>query len=230
MKKRNKYYIRDKEYKSLCKKLCDNQQAQRDLGWIELETPIFIGYRAKLEPRQDIQNRDDAWVFWDICNSLSTTEFARKIDQFHWNVKKKRNQFVDMRRPHIKGISESVYNSIPPQIQKYFKLDEHYSRYPYYYCDVPNFYWEIVYEKEYRTKVRRIDSDLKREESEIRRRIDFDFYNENNHMSGSPSWFRRRLNKSQKAKSKQTLYNIMYNGDEDATFEDNYKSASWLWW
>lgn len=230
MKKRNKYYIRDKEYKSLCKKLCDNQQAQRDLGWIELETPIFIGYRAKLEPRQDIQNRDDAWVFWDISKNLSTTEFARKIEHFHWNVKKKRNWFVEMKKPHIKSISESVYNSIPPQIQKYFKLDEHYYRYPCYYCDVPNFYWEIVYEKEYRTKVRRIDSDLKKEESEIRRRIDFDFYNENNHMSGSPSWFRRRLNKSQKAKSKQTLYNIIYNGDEDATFEDNYKSANWLWW
>ena len=84
MKKRNKYYTKEKEFIRLNKELDKNYQAQKDLGWIELDIPIFIGYEAYLEPREDIQNREDAWVFWEICQGLGTKTFAKKIKYFDW--------------------------------------------------------------------------------------------------------------------------------------------------
>ena len=37
------------------------------------------------------------------------------------------------------------------------------------------------------------------------------------------------LNKTQRAKSKQTLYKITHI-EGDFVFEDNYKNAAWLYW
>ncbi len=230
MKKRNKFFLNEKEYLHLKRSLSDNFDAQINLGWVDLQQPQFIGFTAKLEPRQDIQNRDDAWVFLYICRNFGTIRFARKIEYFDWNRRKKSPHPFLMNKPHIRGINSSIYFNLPSQIQKYFRLDLlSNSRGNYYYCDVPNFYWDIVYEKTYKTKVKVIDEILLQEESEIKSRISSKFHNRDSKMSNAPKHFRKSLNRSQRAKSKQVLYNIFYK-DMDQEFEDNYRGAAWLWW
>ena len=229
MKKRNKFYLKDKEYIRLKKDLRKNHDAQYALGWIELTQPKFIGYTAKLEPRSDIQNREDDWVFWTICQYASTSFFARKIDLFEWNNKRRKNRAVN--KPYIHNISEYVYLSLDPQVRKYFREDTYSSSRwgKWYFCIVPSFYWEIAYEKEYQTKVRLFDEVLLQEESEIKSKIRNKFYKEHQVMSNAPKHFRKSLNQKQRTMSKETLYNIVYR-DKDVEFTDNYKGANWLWW
>ena len=65
--------------------------------------------------------------------------------------------------------------------------------------------------------------------SEINRRIDFKFYNEEHGMyHTAPKWYRKMKNRIQRAKSKQTLYRTINTGD-DYSFEDNYKDCPWYW-
>ena len=65
---------------------------------------------------------------------------------------------------------------------------------------------------------------------EINRKFLYKFYNEDyGHRYSAPKWFRKMLNKTQRAKSKQTLYKIV-NIEGDYIFDDNYKDAAWLYW
>lgn len=229
MKKRNKKLLKEKDYIRLKNKLCSNYEAQSNLGWIELPTPEFIGYQAKLEPRKDIQNRDDDWIFWTICENFGTICSARRINLFDWNAKRRSN-YVPMTRPHIRTINQSTYLTLPPQVQKYFKEDSHYTRFGIcYYCIVPDFYWEIKYEKDYRTKVRIFDEILQQEESELESKLMNDFYDYDQTCRYAPKSFRKILNREQRAKSKQILYKIQF-VDSELEFEDNYRDAAWWYW
>jgi hypothetical protein len=237
MKKRNKHYLKEKEFIRLKKALEENNTAQFNLGWVELDNPIFIGYNAYLEPRPDIQNRDDAWVFWTICQNLGTVSFAKKIEYFDWE-KRKSKSFIQYDKPRICAIDESTYLSIDPQIRKWFTNEIEFSDKEYdrwrkwgksYYCKIPNFFFEIKYEKVFRTRVKIFDSVLKQEEAEIEDILYSKFYYENRRYSNAPKYFRKNLNRSQRYKSKQKLHNVIYNG-KDPDFEDNYKGANWLWW
>jgi len=231
--RRNKHWSREKEFIRLEKQLEENWEAQKNLGYIELPEPIFLGYNAKLQPRADIQNREDDWVFWSIA-SLSTKTFAKKISDFDWNRKVKpwKSRY---HKPRILSISESTYNSIDPQIRKWFTNEVPYYGNGWYrfdnsyYCKVPDFYWKIEYEKVYKTKSKIFDCILQQEEAEISHILKTKFYHQNRRYSNAPKDFRKSLNRSQRAKSKQTLYNIVYK-NMYCEFEDNYRSANWLYW
>jgi hypothetical protein len=226
MKKRNKKYLKEKKYLSLKRNLCINQETQRNLGWIELTDPQFIGYIAKLEPRQDIQNRQDDWVFWTICEKFGTTSFARRVELFDWDKK----IYSTYHKPRIDPISKYIYDQLPSQVQKYFNEDPYTRRWgTWYYCTVPNFYWDVVYVKKYRTSVKIFDEMLQQEESELKSKLLHDFYDEERRFENAPKHFRKTLNRSQRAKSKQTLHNILFK-NKDEEFVDNYKGANWIWW
>ena len=229
MKKRNQKWLKEKEYLQIKKELSKNYDTQRNLGWVELETPRFIGWKAKLQPRQDIQNREDAWIFWSICENLGTEVFARKIELFGWNRKKKSS--YEQAPPTIKSISEGYYLGLNPQVRKYFKEDTFSkgSRWgTWYYCDIPNFFWEIIYEKEFKTKVKLIDEILLQEEAELEGILERDFYNYNNYYSGVPKEFRKHLNRKERAKLKRDL--LLIREDKEPEYVPNYRSAAWLYW
>jgi hypothetical protein len=233
MKKRNKKWTKGKDYLRLLERLDKNHQAQKDLGWIELDEPIFIGWEAKIKPRKDIQNRDDAWVFWKICEEFSGSIFARKIEDFDWNKKIKPKIYQGP--PGIRSIHESIYEKMPSQIQKYFTLDIYSTgkEYKYrfgnwYYCNIPSFFWEVVYEKSYKSKVRVLDEILIQEESEIKSILYDKFYWEYKWCKSAPKHFRNSLNRIQRAKSKEDLRKQI-NG-YDPEWSPNYKNAKWLWW
>jgi hypothetical protein len=245
MSKRNKHWLREKEFIRLNKQLQKNREAQRNLGYVELDEPIFIGWNATLIPREDIQNRKDSWVFWSIAENLSSTTFAKKISDFDWN-RKVRPWENNYPMPRIYSISESTYNTIYPEIRRWFTNEVQLcsnvetQQHPYYgnrwfrygksyYCKIPDFYWTIKYEKVYKTKSKIFDCILQQEEAEILHILKTKFYHQNRRYSNAPKDFRKSLNRSQRAKSKQTLYNIVYK-NMDCEFEDNYRSANWLYW
>lgn len=232
MKKRNKYYLRDKEYLKFEKNLKENQDAQRNLGWAELPEPEFIGYKAKLEPRDDIQNRKDSDVFWEICNKFGSVERSRTFDRSHNLSKKVRRDGVLHETPNIRYINEHTYLSLRPAVKKYFGK-ETFARNSFggikYYCNIPNFYWQITYEKEYRTKVKLFDEVLKQEESELYSILNNKFFDKRFSYNSAPKHFRKTLNRKLRYKSKSILYNIVKN-EKDIEFVDNYKNCSWLWW
>lgn len=237
MRKRNKHYLKEKEFIRLQNRLAKNREIQRNLGWEILDKPQFIGYDAVIEPHKDIQNRDDAWVFWAICENFGTTVFSKKISNFVWN--RKYSSFILQDKPHIESIHREVYLQLPEEIKKWFTNVYKYEKNGrwfhnfcdyYYECRVPNFYFEIVYKKSYRTKVKIFSPILEQEKHEIESILDTKFYHESINYyryRKAPKHFRKYLNRSQRYKSKQILFNIM-NG-KDCEFCDNYRGADWRW-
>jgi hypothetical protein len=235
MKKRNKKWSDDKEHRRLKRDLSKNRDTQRNLGWVELDDPIFIGWTAKIQPRADIKNREDGWVFEWICRNVTTDVFSRKIENFSWN--KKIPAWAHRQDPpHVKCISESLYNDLHPQIKKHFCLDRFQAfskEYKYrfgnwYICTIPEFYWDIIYVKAYKTKVQLIDEILLQEEDEIKSEIERRFYDKYWGYNSAPRAFRNHLNRIQRRKSKKDI--IRQINELEPEYTPNYKDAAWLWW
>ena len=226
MKKRNKKYLQEKDFIRLKKAEVVNYTAQRNLGWVELEKPIHDGFTAKLKLRDDVANRQDAWVFQNILDNFGTESFARKLSDFRFNDRKKR--WLDpntYRRPHISEISEHTYLNLSTQEQKYFAnsilgYGWHAS---YYYCTVPDFFYEVVYEKHFRTKAQITDEILLQEEAEIEGEIF-----RNHFKKTCDDGYRKNYgaNRKHRANSKTVLHNIMYEKSRDE-FVSNYKKYFW---
>ena len=236
MKKRNKQFLREKEFIRLKKELDENYRAQTSLGYIELEKPIFIGYHAKIELRADISYREDAWLFEAMIEQLGTEVYAKYKTDFDFTSGKYRKRKVQT-RPRIRNISEKEYEGLIAEAKKWFQLKDYdtfesglngWYRGRTYVCIVPSFWFDIVYEKVYKTRVPIIDEVLKQEEAEIESRINSKFFIDRWQHS-VPKSFRRKLNKSTRTKSKRTLYNIVNKG-MDEEFNDNYKDAAWRYW
>lgn len=239
MKKRNKKWAKEKEFKRLKEKLHVNRRAQRDLGWVDLEKPIFNGWNAVLDLRSDIKNREDSWVFEWIAKNLTYSVYFKRIEDFPWNKRSFSGEYLI---PHIRFISEEIYNNLHPQIKKYFTLDTYgfrfkgtkkYADYKYrfgdwYICTVPDFYFEIKYTKSYKTRVRLIDEILLQEEDDIEKEIYAYYFDEFYYYKSAPRHFRNHLNRIQRQRSKKDIIREI-NG-EDPKYTPNYKNAKWLWW
>jgi hypothetical protein len=228
MKKRNKQYLREKEYLRLKKASDDNWDAQRNLGWIQLDEPLHTGYTAKLVLRSDIANREDAWIFQTIIDNYSSSSYAKRLRDLDFS-KKDIKSYRIYGRPHVYSISENTYNSMNPQIKKWFQKLSFTSSWAgeRYSCDVPNFFFEISIEKYYTTKIRIFDEVLQQEAAEIKATIEHKFYIENCRFYNGRR-MRRILNNIQRNKSKMKMNHII-DSDEDYIFEDNYKNASGYW-
>lgn len=236
MKKRDKYFHKEKHYRALLIQQDANNLAQMNLGWVDLEVPIHIGWRAKLEPRQDIQNRADAEVFWEVCK-LCTKPFNKKKDGFWWNSKKRYNHrlFLD-HKPHIPQIKEYQYLTLSAGAKKLFKSSTPpaWSFGNWYACDVPNFFFDIAYEKVWKTKVKLIDTDLLKEEAEIEGKIKAKYWklsDKSGKHDRAPGRFTRKLNVSQRRKNrameKQALNVQGLEELDELDFYSHYKGAAW---
>jgi hypothetical protein len=64
--------------------------------------------------------------------------------------------------------------------------------------------------------------------AEVNDKLNQKFFNEyRGRYRTAPKWYRKNLNRSQRAKSKQTLYRELQG--YDVSYEDNYKNCSWYW-
>jgi len=64
--------------------------------------------------------------------------------------------------------------------------------------------------------------------AEVDEKLKQKFFNESRgKYRTAPKWYRKVLNRSQRAKSKQTLYRELQG--YDVSYEDNYKNCAWYW-
>lgn len=236
MKKRNKHWERDKKYRKLLKVSAANSTAQRNLGYLQLKNPIPYGYEAYYVLRDDIANREDAWVFQMI------------IDVCGWSAWRKKNTFEDIAKrrtshrykhhnwdyPHFEGVGEHIYNQLPPEVKKWFSLDDRTNGWDYksYFYNVPLFYFEVKVRRYYKTKVKLIDNVLIQEEKEIDWQLEelkmMGYGNDHYHV---PKSYTRYYNYTDRQKAKQAIHKIIRDGREDVIFPGNHRhSASWDYW
>lgn len=232
--KKDKYSEAKKKFFDLEARLADNYQAQRNLGWIELDEPLFDGYSCKFILRDDIARRDDADIYQFFIDKLGVPVRSRKKNFIH----KDRNGRKYHLRPYFKRVSPRQYDEFPPRIQKHLHVDydtDHMvlGRYSYR-VGVPRFFFEVKRSKVYVTKVQLYDADLKKEEADLEKQLKYvtpivkrnwrtkDRYS-------APKWFRKMLHKSNKMRSKRALHNVL-KGIGEGDFHFNDKDAAWLWW
>jgi hypothetical protein len=238
MKKRNKHWERDKQYLRLLNDLHENWETQRNLGWVELEEPIPYGYNAFFVLRDDVSRRDDSWIFQTIIDTCGTTSWKRKNDFLpvsssrngRWlktNEKNYRHTY-----PYFREIREDKYDSLPEQVKKWFSgtTTDYWGR-KWYYTTVPIFYFEVKVEQNFKTKVRVIDEILLQEEIYISGKLS-DMVDKpwSSWGRNAPKSYTKLLNRSDRAKSKQVLHNIIRNGCEKENFPYHHKhSGKWYW-
>jgi hypothetical protein len=149
MKKRNKQFIKNKEYISLLKRR-DELYDQRWSSYIILDKPYIYGYNVILDLREDIKRRDDAEIFYEILSLCTVSTFV-KFKKDYYKKFKKTNTYYHS-RAHLRDISEIEYLKLKPAVQKHFVKE----RFPKniwcgyrYYCTLPNFYFVEKYIKNY---------------------------------------------------------------------------------
>lgn len=227
----NKKEKRYKQYLELSKQHRQNRDAQHALGYIQLDTPRAHGWNVLIIPRQDIQNREDADVFWEIISICARKGFVRDKN---WYYSRKKIYSSYPYRPEFFKISKCVYNSLRPAVKKYFSED--YKRYYWYgnsyYCHLPNFFWETKLERNYITHVRVIDEILLQEQHELKEQLDYlsDKWGVGKWHTKAPKSYCKSYHRSDRAHNKQSLHNLLYKGMEENFTYNHRNSATWDYW
>lgn len=227
----NKKEKREKEYLALCESLAENRQAQQSLGYVQLKEPRPNGWDVIFIPRKDIQNREDAEMFWKIIGLVSRAGHVRVKS---WYFSKNKKYLAYPYRPALVEISESTYESLTAIEKKHFSLSLKHSSIwrKMYVCNIPNFYWETKLIRSYITKVRIIDVNLLKQESELENKIYYlkdKFACGEYHRSNAPKDFRRKYKKTFRTKNKQIIYNNLNKGKE-IEFDYKEENAAWYYW
>jgi len=235
MKKRNKYWQRDKEYLRLLDALHENHVAQRNLGYVKLDQPVPQGFNAFFVLRADVARRDDAWVFQTIIDLCGHTAWRRK-NNFE-TVKERRTKpwqekesYYDY--PHFWGINEEAYLNLPPAVRRWFTEDIDKWGRKGYTSNVPNFFFEVEVVQYYRTHGKVIDEVLLQEEAEFEDKIRTFRDQKYFHCSGTaPAFYVRFWNVSDRRNTKQALHRMISQGKEDVCFPGRPRhAAQWAWW
>jgi len=114
---KTKHYTEDRELRRMYMKLKRIEKAQRSLGWIELEKPVYLGYIKRFVLRDDISRRKDASVFEGILKHINKFITCKQKDFLRkdWKTKKK----VPIEH-NLKRLSKKIFNTLPTNQQKHF--------------------------------------------------------------------------------------------------------------
>lgn len=226
-----------KEKKRIERELDSLYDIQRNQNWIPLEKPYKNGYRKVFDIREDIKNRDDAWVFYKCIELVGVTSWSRE-KSFKKKIKKGKYEYVN---PVFGYISEKVYQNLHPAVKKYFhEIDSYNKNYsPYwkrYACHVPSFYFIIKTKPHYVTHYKEHDAVIERQIAELDDYLDSKpFWSVHlwRGYSGAPKDARVFYSRSDRRHSKQTLKNNIDAGDDCDKYEYRYNhrhSARWDYW
>jgi hypothetical protein len=211
---------------------------KRNQNLIPYDKPVKYGYKKVFDLRDDIKNRDDAWVFFKCIELVGKTVWNRD-KSFKRKIKKGKYEFVN---PGFGYISEKTYEAQHPAVKKYFSeiTYGHREYHPYwkrYQCHAPSFFFVVKTKPNYITHYREHDSVI---ESEIAEKEDVlwggKFYAVNTWRRSSksaPKDFRQGFNRSDRRHGKRTVKkNVDAGGDFDS-FEYRYShrhGAAWIYW
>ncbi len=232
----------EKRYKDFLRlKAADkkNWEAQRSLGYVELEKPIPRGWDVVFVPRADIQNREDANSFWEVINVCARKGFIR--NKTYLKSKKLAYQSWPY-RPDWGKISQDTYDKLTPAVKKHFNpaTGLHYTdgvdRWgkKYYQQNTPNFYWELKLVRSYITRVKVIDTDLLKEEAEIDSQLNnyrYQYHFDEWYGSSVPKSFMKPYNRSYRRSCKQ-ITKLLGEGIEKEIppLKEMHGRAKWDYW
>jgi hypothetical protein len=208
---------------------------KRNRNWIPLEKPYRKGYWMSFDLREDIKNREDAWVFY-TCIELFGTHTWCKDKTMTYKSRKKKPEPIALEK---KLISEEKYENLPSAVQKYFSESSSYNKgwNPYrktYYCNVPDYFFVYKLEPRWITHYQEVDSVIEQEISEKRDYVDKSpkFQNVGKWSYNAPKSFCKFLNRSDRRLNKQVLQKNLMSEDWDKyEYKYNHRHyAKWLYW
>lgn len=235
LKKQEQRY---KEYLRLLEADRKNHEAQMALGYVELDKPIPRGWDVIVIPRADIQNREDAWIFWKIISTCVRKGFIRNKT---WYKSKKSYYQQYPYRPEFFTILEDDLKKLPAAVQKWFGLDVYgkglvngvdWRGRKHYKNQVPHFYWETKLVRSYITRVKLIDVDLKKEEAELDAQIAKYRYEFNDWWSGHvPKYYMMPYKRGYRRNCRQIVKQIAKGiHKEIPPLKETYGRAKWDYW
>ena len=234
---RNKFSEKEKEYLRLLSRLSDNHLAQRNLGYVQLETPVPHGFTASFILRDDVARREDAWVFKAILKACARSAWRRKNDFI--SVKRKRKgekdgKYHPNQYPHFVHLTEDKYLGLDPKCRKWFDVEVDKWGSKWYFLNIPNFFFEIKVVRHYRTKAKLIDNVLLQEEAEIENKLlHFHGCKYYNWMTSAPKSYRRFYHKADRMQTKSAMRSIINEDKDEGEVDFPYRSrhsATWDWW
>ena len=201
---------KSKLYWKLIKLQEENRAAQDALGYKPLDKPIHYGYTSKWELRDDVSRREDSWVFEAILNDHGKSVWCKTKDFTVYDISSRSKRDL---KPFIEKIDEDIYNRIYPRYQKWFSylIGGDIVRWSgvkkMYGCNIPEYFFKKVIEKNYKTHYKVIDEVLKQEEAEIEDAIQREFYGKRyrGKYSGVPKWYRHFFDKKDKYRNKREI-------------------------
>jgi hypothetical protein len=116
-KKRNKYWIKEKQLIALKMKDREIHEAIGNQGWIELDKPQHDGYFAEWVLRDDIKRREDAQFFQEALDACKERIWSRTPEFRIKNRKTKKWEHVN---PKLIDINKEKYESLSASAKKFF--------------------------------------------------------------------------------------------------------------
>jgi len=173
-KKRNKYFLKEKEIIRL--KMKDNEinKAIGNQGWIELEKPVHHGFYSEFILRADIQRRVDVAFYQEALDACARRVWCKdeKFKRRNWKTKKMEDLL-----PELAPIYKEVYEKLSNGAKKFFvetKMDSKNWRYGYtnvkYVC-ILSYELVLLKSKAYITHRREHDNILYQMEAENEKRL-----------------------------------------------------------
>lgn len=229
-----------KKYLALLKKLDENNIAQSNLGYRELEKPIHHGYNIEWVLRGDVSRREDAWEYEVLLNDYSKKAWCKDKT---FKVYSKKEKIEKEIKPYIPAVHLKTYKSWNPWFQKFWKHIPSEDRHTwwgvekYYKSVVPKWYFKTKITKHYKTHYKVIDEVLIQEEAEIKDKLyskEYRQFEYSNWLNNVPKSYIKGINKSNRSYSKQTLRNNIQYEDlecEEREYQYHHRhSALWSYW
>ena len=167
--KRDKYEADERELRRLYQKYISIDKAINNLGWLDLDKPVYLGYIKRFVLRDDISRRKDANVFEGILKCINDFAVCKKKDflKKDWKTKKK----VPIQHS-LKHLGKKQFNKLPTNQQKHFSADYDHKDRCWKYRFILNYYFVPKIDKHYAYRVRVFDADLVKQSAEIQRHIE----------------------------------------------------------
>lgn len=241
MKKRNQYYLIEKEVKRLEIRLSDLKNSIWS-EWTPLDKPYHYGFWVEWDFRDDIKRRDDFKYIQKAFNLIKDRTWIKKENDAKKIIKDPWYRYSPYSYNHpcsgfhsifVRSIDEKKYESLIPQVKKYFKLNDRIDFNPWNFkvsfsFRVPEFWLVPKLSKDWVTETRTKISEAEKEIDEIEKGL-YKLTKGANWKYNPEKWFR---NQQQRKKRVQTRNEIakFKNGDKQLEDLDFSQRAGDGWW
>jgi hypothetical protein len=165
-RERRKQFIKDRNQRlrALDKKQWDIHDEMRNLEWIDLPEPMFVGYKRTLELRDDYTRRKDADFYYELLEVVQNDlKCRRKNFTFKCN---KTHKWVE-HKLYPKVLTHAQFNKLTDRMKRMFYAMEDYRTGKRSYHLIAKFCFVVRTDKNYVTRVKGYNGELVSKYTEI---------------------------------------------------------------